>query len=204
MITECSVLIESVNNVPLPKLRSVAPSLEIALDCGSCSSSSAEKALQSGLDDFQVVPISLDPLYVEPGMAAHKAISLRLLLPVTWDDLLNQVRLGSTDQPPKDGGDVAQFGDVRVDFVRYEARRANVPVALTAAEFKILRFFVSNPHRVISRAELLDKVLGYDCYPTTRAVDNRILGLRQKLEREPANPIHFQTVHGAGYKFVPC
>ena len=45
--------------------------------------------------------------------------------------------------------------------------------------------------------------MGYDCYPITRTVDNKILSLRQKLEREPADPAHFQTVHGIGYKFVP-
>jgi two-component system OmpR family response regulator len=56
--------------------------------------------------------------------------------------------------------DVTQFGEVRIDFVRYEARRADRPVQLTAIEFKILKFFVANPYRVISRDELLDKVWG--------------------------------------------
>ena len=199
MNTECLTLIESANSMPLLKHASVASSVEITLsDCGSCSSQRA------GLDGFQIALISLDPRDAEAAMAAHKAISHLLLLPMSRDGLLNQVRFDSTHQQPKDDGVVAQFGDVRIDFLRYEARRANVPIALTAAEFKILKFFVSNPYRVISRTELLDKVWGYNCYPATRTVDNRILGLRQKLEREPANPIHFQTIYGAGYKFVPC
>jgi DNA-binding response OmpR family regulator len=49
---------------------------------------------------------------------------------------------------------------------------------------------------------LLNDVWGYDSYPNTRTVDNQILKLRQKLERDPAQPRHFLTVHGAGYKFV--
>jgi DNA-binding response OmpR family regulator len=56
--------------------------------------------------------------------------------------------------------------------------------------------------RVIPRAELLNKVWGYQNYPSTRTIDNHILRLRQKLESDPADPRHFLTVHGAGYKFV--
>jgi DNA-binding response OmpR family regulator len=56
---------------------------------------------------------------------------------------------------------------------------------------------------VISRDELLNEVWGYQNYPSTRTVDNHILKLRQKLEKDPANPEHFRTVHSAGYKFVP-
>jgi two-component system response regulator VicR len=56
---------------------------------------------------------------------------------------------------------------------------------------------------VISRDELLDKVWGYEHYPCTRTVDNHMLKLRQKLERDPSHPLHLLTVHGLGYKFVP-
>jgi DNA-binding response OmpR family regulator len=55
---------------------------------------------------------------------------------------------------------------------------------------------------VISRDELLNEVWGYQNYPSTRTVDNHILKLRQKLEKDPTNPVHFRTVHGMGYKFV--
>jgi len=50
---------------------------------------------------------------------------------------------------------------------------------------------------------LLSHVWGYQNYPSTRTVDNHILRLRQKLEKDPANPLHFRTVHSSGYKFVP-
>ena len=74
---------------------------------------------------------------------------------------------------------------------------------MTAQEFKLLRFFTQNPGRVISRTELLNEVWGYDNYPSTRTVDNHVLNLRPKLESEPADPVHFRTVHGIGYKFIP-
>ena len=94
------------------------------------------------------------------------------------------------------------FGEVQVDFARMRATRGGKAVALTAHEFKLLRFFIDNPDRVLSRDELLNEVWGYNAYPSTRTVDNQILKLRQKLEGNPANPVHFCTVHGAGYRFV--
>jgi DNA-binding response OmpR family regulator len=96
-----------------------------------------------------------------------------------------------------------RFGDCEVDLSGMEVRKQSRPVSLTAHEFKLLRYFLDNTERVISRAELLTDVWGYNHYPTTRSVDNQILKLRQKLESDPANPRYFLTVHGAGYKFHP-
>ncbi|RXH54190.1 response regulator transcription factor [Granulicella sibirica] len=99
--------------------------------------------------------------------------------------------------------DVFRFANCEIDFRSMNARRSGVPVVLTAHEFKLLKFFVDNVDRVLSREVLLNEVWGYNSYPTTRTVDNQILKLRQKLEPEPANPRHLLTIYGAGYKFVP-
>jgi DNA-binding response OmpR family regulator len=95
------------------------------------------------------------------------------------------------------------FGDVKVDFTKMELRRNGEPVSMTSQEFKVLKFMIQNAERVLSREELLNQVWGYRNYPSTRTVDNHILRLRQKLEKDSANPLHFRTVHSAGYKFVP-
>jgi DNA-binding response OmpR family regulator len=95
------------------------------------------------------------------------------------------------------------FGDVSVDFAKMEVMRGGQAVTMTAQEFKVLKFLMENAERVVSREELLNEVWGYQNYPSTRTVDNHILKLRQKLEKDPAQPIHFRTMHGAGYKFVP-
>ena len=100
-------------------------------------------------------------------------------------------------------GDVGAFDGVFVDFTKMEVLRNGEAVTLTAQEFKTLKFLLQNPERVITRDELLNVVWGYQNYPSTRTVDNHILKLRQKLENDPANPVHFRTVHGTGYKFVP-
>jgi DNA-binding response OmpR family regulator len=94
------------------------------------------------------------------------------------------------------------FGEIIIDFPKMEIIREGQTIALTAQEFKTLKFMVHNPERVITRDELLNEVWGYHNYPSTRTVDNHILKLRQKLEKDPANPVHFRTVHGVGYKFV--
>jgi DNA-binding response OmpR family regulator len=94
-------------------------------------------------------------------------------------------------------------GDCEIDFIKMTAHVESKPVVLTAHEFKLLKYFVDNAGRVLSREELLNEVWGYNSYPHTRTVDNQILKLRQKLEPDSSNPRYLQTVYGAGYKFVP-
>ena len=100
--------------------------------------------------------------------------------------------------------EVFSFDDVEVNFSKMELHREGQLVPLTRQEFKMLRFFLNNQNRVVSRMELLNEVWGYNNYPTTRTVDTHMLRLRQKLEKEPADPVRFQTVHRIGYKFVGC
>jgi len=99
--------------------------------------------------------------------------------------------------------DTFEFGGVKGCLSTMEIHRNGRPVTLTSKEFKTLAYLIKNPRRVISRDELLNEVWGYDNYPCTRTVDNHILKLRTKLEPEPADPVHFHTVHSAGYKFMP-
>jgi two-component system alkaline phosphatase synthesis response regulator PhoP len=95
-----------------------------------------------------------------------------------------------------------RFDNISLDLEKMEVLRDGEVVVLTTQEFKTLQFLVQNPDRVISRDELLKEVWGYQNHASTRTVDNHILRLRQKLERDPAQPVHFRTVHGVGYRFV--
>ncbi|HUK26669.1 MAG TPA: response regulator transcription factor [Terriglobales bacterium] len=122
--------------------------------------------------------------------------------PFSPRELLARVRAALRRTVRASTGDVTAFDGISVDFTRMEVMRNGEAVTLTAQEFKTLKFMVQNAERVISRDELLNQVWGYRNYPSTRTVDNHILRLRQKLEKDPANPLHFRTVHGMGYKFV--
>lgn len=129
---------------------------------------------------------------------------------VTFESLASTVEESSEPlqtalaQPAKPGSSSESvFGDVRINFSEMTAFRDDQPVTLTAMEFKALNYLMQNARRVISRAELLNEVWGYENYPSTRTVDNHILKLRRKLEQQPAEPRHFITVHRTGYKFMP-
>ena len=122
--------------------------------------------------------------------------------PFSPRELLARVRAALRRSSRSATSDVTGFDGISVDFLRMEVIRDGQAIGLTAQEFKTLKFLMQNAERVISRDELLNEVWGYQNYPSTRTVDNHILKLRQKLEKDPANPVHFRTVHGMGYKFV--
>ena len=94
------------------------------------------------------------------------------------------------------------LGNVEIDFDKYIAHKDNVDLNFTHKEFEILKYFIQHRGETISREKLLDDVWGYEAYPTSRTVDNHILKLRQKIEKDPAHPRHILTVHGIGYKFI--
>jgi len=96
-----------------------------------------------------------------------------------------------------------QFGEIEVDFVRLEVRKKGRQIKLSAKEFSILRFLIEHKGEVIRRETLLREVWGYNVFPSTRTVDNFIVKLRKKLEKDPENPKHILTIHGIGYKFMP-
>jgi DNA-binding response OmpR family regulator len=123
--------------------------------------------------------------------------------PFSPRELLARVRTAMRRSSRTPLTETFSFGDVKVDFKKMELWREGNLVQLTSQEFKVLKFMIQNAERVLSREELLNHVWGYRNYPSTRTVDNHILRLRQKVEKDPANPLHFRTVHSAGYKFVP-
>lgn len=94
------------------------------------------------------------------------------------------------------------FGTIEVDFSRERVRKGQSPIPLSSLEFEVLRFFIARRGQIIQRENLLNQVWGYQAFRTTRAVDNLIGRLRQKLEDRPHEPRHILTVYGAGYKFV--
>jgi DNA-binding response OmpR family regulator len=122
--------------------------------------------------------------------------------PFSPRELLARVRAAVRRSGRAPAGETFGFGDVTVNFTKMEVMRGGQLVAVTAQEFKILKFMSENLERVVSREELLNEVWGYQHYPSTRTVDNHIMRLRQKLEKDPSNPLHFRTVHSSGYKFV--
>ncbi|MCW5899060.1 MAG: response regulator transcription factor [Flavobacteriales bacterium] len=95
------------------------------------------------------------------------------------------------------------FGGNQVDFNSYEARGYDGRQhALSQREALLLRLLMEQAGEVVSREEILQKVWGYDVFPTTRTVDNFIVSFRKYFEPDPRRPKHFHSVRGVGYKFT--
>lgn len=95
------------------------------------------------------------------------------------------------------------LGDLTVDRARRTASLAGVSLSLRPKEFDLLYYLARNPGVVHTRDALLRRVWGYDFPMSTRTVDVHMRWLRQKIERDPANPSRLQTVRGVGYRLAP-
>ena len=96
-----------------------------------------------------------------------------------------------------------EAGELRIDLDRHEVQVSGRSVDLTAKEFELLVHFARAPGRVFTRAQLLDQVWGYTHSGYEHTVNSHINRLRSKIERDPAQPAHIQTVWGVGYRFAP-
>jgi two-component system, OmpR family, alkaline phosphatase synthesis response regulator PhoP len=94
-----------------------------------------------------------------------------------------------------------KIGDLTINFPQHGVYLGGKPVYLTPVEFKLLGVLIREPNRVFSRAQLIERVLGYDFDGFDRTIDVHILNLRRKLEPEPGSHKFIKTVYGAGYKF---
>ena len=160
------------------EIKQQAPAIPVIVLSAASDVSDKVLLLELGADDYVTKPFSPRELLARVRAALRRT-----------------VRPANTE--------TVAFGGISVDFTKMEITRGEESIVLTAQEFKTLKFLVQNAERVITREELLNLVWGYQNYPSTRTVDNHILKLRQKLEPDPSNPVHFRTVHGIGYKFVP-
>jgi DNA-binding response OmpR family regulator len=97
---------------------------------------------------------------------------------------------------------VYSFGDIEIDFAQFKVRRKGKELDFTSLEMEILKYFIAHRGEVVARNDLLDKIWGYESYPTTRTIDNHILKLRKKIEDDPAHPQYILSVYGGGYRFV--
>ena len=158
-------------------VKQISPAVPIIVLSAASDVSDKVLLLELGADDYVTKPFSPRELLARVRAALRRTVKPKL-------------------------GEKFSFDDIRVDVSKMEVMREGKAITLTAQEFKTLKFMLQNPERVITRDELLNEVWGYHNYPSTRTVDNHILKLRQKLEKDPANPVHFRTVHGVGYKFI--
>jgi len=142
------------------------------------------RGLESGGDDYLA-----KPFHLEEFLLRVRAIVRR------WE----WYRGASATQATA----VLRFGGNEVDFRAFRGRAWNgESQELTEKEAMILKVLAEHRGEIVSREDLLERVWGYDVFPSTRTVDNFILRLRKRFERDPQNPRHFLTVWGVGYRFL--
>ncbi len=96
------------------------------------------------------------------------------------------------------------FGGNAIDFDSFDiVGQHGLRKRLTQREIMLLKLMMDRPNEVISREEILQKVWGYNVFPTTRTIDNFIVAFRKYFEPDPRAPKHFHGVRGVGYKFIP-
>ena len=136
--------------------------------------------LDTGADDYMTKPFSIRELLAR----------IRALLR----------RAGMAEAKLPENAAIIKIGDITIDLNRHRVISKGQTLELTAKEYDLLVFLAQNESYVFSREQLLEKVWGYDFAGDTRTVDVHIRWLRQKIEKDPANPMHLLTVRGTGYK----
>lgn len=161
------------------KVREQKPDLPIIMLTAKGQETDKVAGLDLGADDYMTKPFGVSEL-----MARIRALLRRT-------------------EPREKELERYSFGNVTLDFKKYQAEVNGREVELSAKEYDVLRYLIAHAGEAVHRHDLLDKVWGYEAMPTTRTVDNFILDLRKKLEHDPSNPEHILSVRGVGYKFVP-
>ena len=163
----------------LRQLREHSPHLPVLLLTAKDAVEDRIAGLTAGGDDYVTKPFSIEEV----------VLRLRALLR----------RTGVTTE---DSGAQIVVGDLVLDEDSHEVTRAGDPIALTSTEFELLRFLMRNPKRVLSKAQILDRVWSYDFGGRSNIVELYISYLRKKIDsgREPM--IH--TLRGAGYVLKPA
>jgi two-component system OmpR family response regulator len=163
----------------LRRIRAAEPAVPVLFLTARDAVEDRVAGLTAGGDDYVTKPFSLEEL-----VARLRALVRRAGLAVTQSDSLLTV------------------GDLTLDEDSHEVMRAGEEVHLTATEFELLRFLMRNPRRVLSKAQILDRVWHYDFGGQANVVELYISYLRRKIDAGRDPMIH--TMRGAGYVLKPA
>ena len=111
-------------------------------------------------------------------------------------------RAGEGEEEEEAQEEILELDNLVINYTTRVVTMDGREVELSLKEFELLYLLAGNRNRVFSRDTLLEKIWGYDYMGETRTIDVHIRNLRKKIERDPDNPEHINTVRGIGYKFV--
>lgn len=138
--------------------------------------------LKTGADDYMSKPFNLEEFLLRVSLLVKRGHAL-------------------SDSPTEDLN-TFEFGGNKVDFSSFEITTWDGEVkSLSKREMKLLKLLIEKRGKVVSREEILQKIWGYDVFPSTRTIDNYILAYRKYFEQNQRQPKYFFSVRGVGYKF---
>jgi two-component system, OmpR family, response regulator len=163
----------------LRKIRAVDPNVPVLFLTAKDAVEDRVAGLTAGGDDYVTKPFSLEEV-----VARLRALMRRTAVVAT------------------DSSSVLAVGDLTMDEDSHEVTRGGVEISLTATEFELLRYLMRNPRRVLSKAQILDRVWNYDFGGQANVVELYISYLRKKIDAGRAPMIH--TMRGVGYVLKPA
>ncbi len=121
-----------------------------------------------------------------------------LTKPFAFEELLARIRALTRRGPALTAGSQIELHDLSMDLARHEVRRGKRLVTLTGKEYALLEYLLRHPNQVLTRAQILDHVWGYDADPGSSVVEIYIHYLRNKIDKAEKEPL-LHTVRGVGY-----
>lgn len=163
------------------RLRKSSPHLGIIMLTAKAEDYDKIMGLQSGTDDYLTKPFN-------PTELTLRIKSL-------------ERRLGTDSKEEKKGERFLESGIFKVDVYGHKFYKDGVEVELTPTEHEIVKFFITNANRALSRDEILNAVWGEEFLGDSKIVDVNIRRLRSKVEEDAAHPVYIETVWGVGYRW---
>ena len=146
------------------------------------SSTDRVQGLKLGADDYLAKPFNLEELLLRIQSLIKRG--------------LDRGRSGSETTS-------YQFGENQINFTTFEVKTwRSETLLLSRKEIQLLKLLIDRKGEVVSRKQILEKVWGYDIYPSTRTIDNYILAFRKYFEVNPREPAYFHSIRSVGYRFT--
>jgi DNA-binding response OmpR family regulator len=163
------------------KVRDADPQIPVLMLTAKTESGDKVKGLEKGADDYITKPFHLQELLLRvKGMLKRK----------TW------YKLSYKNQP------VYNFGENKINFESLICHNGKEQIRLTTQEAMLLKYLIERKGQVVTRKELLENVWHINADIETRTIDIFIARLRKYFEIDPANPVYFKSIRGAGYMFT--